>query len=197
MRDISAQEWDALLGQQTEPTPFMRHAYLLAMEESGSASPETGWKLQILSLRDPTQPSQPSQISQALSQSGRLAGAMVLYIKPHSYGEYVFDWAWADAYQRHGLNYYPKAVAAVPFTPVPGTRLHHLRQQRLPQHPGHHVLCLAALLQPAEVRARQQPRQCGCVVPQRGPALRQQALQQLQHLAHRQAGRRLRCTSEL
>ncbi len=123
MRDISAQEWDALLGQQTEPTPFMRHAYLLAMEESGSASPETGWKLQILSLRDPTQPSQPSQISQALSQSGRLAGAMVLYIKPHSYGEYVFDWAWADAYQRHGLNYYPKAVAAVPFTPVPGTRL--------------------------------------------------------------------------
>jgi predicted N-acyltransferase len=52
-----------------------------------------------------------------------LAGAAALYIKPHSYGEYVFDWAWADAYQRHGLNYYPKAVAAVPFTPVPGSRL--------------------------------------------------------------------------
>jgi predicted N-acyltransferase len=117
MRDIPALEWDALLAQQTEPTPFMRHAYLLAMEESGSASPSTGWKLQVLSLRY-AQNSTPVG-----TDVGCLAGAMALYIKPHSYGEYVFDWAWADAYQRHGLNYYPKAVAAVPFTPVPGTRL--------------------------------------------------------------------------
>jgi predicted N-acyltransferase len=117
MRDIPALEWDALLAQQTEPTPFMRHAYLLAMEESGSASPSTGWKLQVLSLRY-AQNSTPVG-----TDVGSLAGAMALYIKPHSYGEYVFDWAWADAYQRHGLNYYPKAVAAVPFTPVPGTRL--------------------------------------------------------------------------
>jgi predicted N-acyltransferase len=108
MQDILAQDWDALLAQQTEPTPFMRHAYLLAMEESGSATPETGWKLQVLTLRH---------------KESKLAGALVLYIKPHSYGEYVFDWAWADAYQRHGLNYYPKAVTAVPFTPVPGARL--------------------------------------------------------------------------
>jgi len=112
MRNVSAQDWDALLEAQTEPTPFMRHAYLSAMEESGSASAESGWKLQLLTLRHALPP-----------QAGQLAGAAVLYIKPHSYGEYVFDWAWADAYQRHGLNYYPKAVSAVPFTPVPGSRL--------------------------------------------------------------------------
>jgi len=112
MRNVSAQDWDALLEAQTEPTPFMRHAYLSAMEESGSASANSGWKLQLVTLRHALSP-----------QAGQLAGAAVLYIKPHSYGEYVFDWAWADAYQRHGLNYYPKAVSAVPFTPVPGSRL--------------------------------------------------------------------------
>ena len=112
MRNVSAKDWDALLDAQTEPTPFMRHAYLSAMEESGSASAQSGWKLQLLTLRHALPP-----------QAGQLVGAAVLYIKPHSYGEYVFDWAWADAYQRHGLNYYPKAVSAVPFTPVPGSRL--------------------------------------------------------------------------
>jgi len=112
MRNVSAQDWDALLEAQTEPTPFMRHAYLSAMEESGSAAAKTGWKLQLVTLRHVLPP-----------MAGQLAGAAVLYIKPHSYGEYVFDWAWADAYQRHGLNYYPKAVSAVPFTPVPGSRL--------------------------------------------------------------------------
>ena len=112
MRNVSAKDWDALLEAQTEPTPFMRHAYLSAMEESGSASAQSGWKLQLVTLRNAMPP-----------QVGKLAGAAVLYIKPHSYGEYVFDWAWADAYQRHGLNYYPKAVSAVPFTPVPGSRL--------------------------------------------------------------------------
>jgi predicted N-acyltransferase len=112
MRNVSAKDWDALLEAQTEPTPFMRHAYLSAMEESGSASAQSGWKLQLVTLRHAMPP-----------KLGQLAGAAVLYIKPHSYGEYVFDWAWADAYQRHGLNYYPKAVSAVPFTPVPGSRL--------------------------------------------------------------------------
>ena len=112
MRNVSAKDWDALLETQTEPTPFMRHAYLSAMEESGSASAKSGWKLQLVTLRHAMPP-----------KVGQLAGAAVLYIKPHSYGEYVFDWAWADAYQRHGLNYYPKAVSAVPFTPVPGSRL--------------------------------------------------------------------------
>ena len=112
MRNVSAKDWDALLEAQTEPTPFMRHAYLSAMEESGSASAQSGWKLQLVTLRHAMPP-----------KLGQLAGAAVLFIKPHSYGEYVFDWAWADAYQRHGLNYYPKAVSAVPFTPVPGSRL--------------------------------------------------------------------------
>ena len=112
MRNVSAKDWDALLEAQTEPTPFMRHAYLSAMAESGSASAQSGWKLQLVTLRHAMPP-----------KLGQLAGAAVLYIKPHSYGEYVFDWAWADAYQRHGLNYYPKAVSAVPFTPVPGSRL--------------------------------------------------------------------------
>lgn len=112
MRNVSAKDWDALLEAQTEPTPFMRHAYLSAMEKSGSASAKSGWKLQLVTLRHAMPP-----------KVGQLAGAAVLYIKPHSYGEYVFDWAWADAYQRHGLNYYPKAVSAVPFTPVPGSRL--------------------------------------------------------------------------
>ena len=99
--------WDALLEQQDHPTPFMRHAYLSALHRSGSAVPDTGWAPRFLTLwRD-----------------GRLVAAAALYLKSHSYGEYVFDWAWADAYRRHGLQYYPKWLGAVPFTPVPGSRL--------------------------------------------------------------------------
>ena len=104
---IPAQAWDDLLAQQARPTPFMRHAYLWALHASGSACAATGWEPRFLTLwTDDT-----------------LQAAVALYLKSHSYGEYVFDWAWADAYQRHGLPYYPKALAAVPFTPVPGTRL--------------------------------------------------------------------------
>ncbi len=112
MNELAAQAWDELLDQQSAPTPFMRHAYLSALLESGSASPETGWKLRLLTLKRTAQQAE-----------GTLAAAAVLYVKPHSYGEYVFDWAWADAYQRHGLAYFPKAITAVPFTPVPGARL--------------------------------------------------------------------------
>jgi uncharacterized protein len=104
---LDAQAWDALLQTQVEPTPFMRYAYLAAMHESGSAVTETGWAPQFLTLE----------------RDGELHGAAALYLKSHSYGEYVFDWAWADAYRRHGLRYYPKLLGAVPFTPVPGTRL--------------------------------------------------------------------------
>jgi predicted N-acyltransferase len=103
--------WDGLLARQDAPSPFMRHAYLSAMQTSQSASPETGWTLQVISLwRD--SPDGPA-----------LAAACPLYLKTHSRGEYVFDHAWADAYARHGLAYYPKAVVASPFTPVPGSRL--------------------------------------------------------------------------
>lgn len=99
--------WNQLLAQQAHATPFMRHEYLLALERSGSASPRTGWTPQVVTLW----------------QGASLKAACVVYLKTHSYGEYVFDWAWANAYQQHGLAYYPKAVLAVPFTPVPGTRL--------------------------------------------------------------------------
>ncbi len=105
---IDAQRWDALLALQAQPTPFMQHAYLAALERSGSAVPAKGWGPRFITLWDAT---------------GELQAACPLYLKSHSRGEYVFDWAWADAHHRHGLAYYPKAVVAVPFTPVPGTRL--------------------------------------------------------------------------
>jgi predicted N-acyltransferase len=104
---VDAAAWDALLAAQAEPLPFMRHAYLLALHASGSAVAETGWAPQFLTLE----------------LNGTLVAACPLYAKGHSYGEYVFDWAWADAYRRHGLRYYPKWLLALPFTPVPGTRL--------------------------------------------------------------------------
>jgi uncharacterized protein len=104
---VAAPAWNALLDAQAAPTPFMRHEYLLAMHTSNSAVPDTGWAPQIITVE----------------RAGTLVAATVLYLKSHSYGEYVFDWAWADAYRRHGLRYYPKLLGAVPFTPVPGTRL--------------------------------------------------------------------------
>ncbi len=104
---LDARAWNRLLDVQDAPTPFMRHEYLAALHTSGSALPTAGWAPQWLTLE----------------RAGELHGAAALYLKSHSYGEYVFDWAWADAYQRHGLPYYPKLLGAVPFTPVPGSRL--------------------------------------------------------------------------
>lgn len=104
---VDAEAWNALLDTQAAPTPFMRHEYLHALHASESAVPETGWAPQFVTIEE----------------AGRLVGGCALYLKGHSYGEYVFDWAWADAYRRHGLKYYPKLLGAVPFTPVPGTRL--------------------------------------------------------------------------
>ena len=103
LASIPASDWDALAGSH----PLLSHAFLHALHETGCASAETGWSPCYL----------------ALWREGRLAAAMPLYLKSHSYGEYVFDWAWADAYQRHGLRYYPKLLNAVPFTPVTGPRL--------------------------------------------------------------------------
>ncbi len=104
---IRAAAWDALLAQQPHPTPFMRHAYLATLHSSGAATPDTGWTPRFITLW----------------QGDALVAACPLYLKTHSHGEYVFDWAWANAYAEHGLAYYPKALVAVPFTPVPGTRL--------------------------------------------------------------------------
>lgn len=112
--DVPAQvdgaAWNALLARQNPDgalNPFMRHEYLSAMHESGSATPATGWTPRFFTLW----------------QGDELAGACALYLKDHSYGEYVFDHAWANAYHQHGLAYYPKALVAPPFTPVPGPRL--------------------------------------------------------------------------
>lgn len=108
--EVGAAPWNALLAAQPAATPFMRHEYLLAMHESRSAIDATGWQPQFLLVH--------------LGEDREtLVAACPLYLKTHSYGEYVFDWAWADAYQRHGLDYYPKLLDAVPFTPVPGARL--------------------------------------------------------------------------
>jgi len=104
---VDAARWNALLAAQPLPTPFMRHEYLAALHASGSACPDTGWTPRFFTLW----------------QGHVLVAACPLYLKDHSYGEYVFDWAWANAYAQHGLPYYPKAVVAVPFTPVPGSRL--------------------------------------------------------------------------
>lgn len=111
VQEIAASAWDALLAQQATPTPFMRHAYLAAMQDSGSATPETGWDAHFITLW------------QTGAQGEQMVAACPLYLKAHSWGEYVFDMAWARAYHEHGLAYYPKAVVAVPFTPVPGSRL--------------------------------------------------------------------------
>ena len=109
-RQVDASAWNTLLAAQDPAgglNPFMRHEYLSAMFESGSATPKTGWTARFVTL----------------SQGNEMVAACALYLKDHSYGEYVFDHAWANAYHQHGLPYYPKALGAPPFTPVPGARL--------------------------------------------------------------------------
>ena len=111
LAQVGAESWDALVradaGRRSiGANPFLHHAFLAALHETGCADAESGWGVEYLSVwRDQ-----------------RLVGAMPLYRKDHSYGEYVFDWAWADAYRRNGLDYYPKLLSAIPFTPVTGPR---------------------------------------------------------------------------
>jgi len=107
LNEIGQNRWDALVNAQQERTPFLSYGFLHALHESGSACAKTGWRPVYLTVWE----------------HDNLLAALPLYEKSHSYGEYVFDWAWAEAYQRHGLNYYPKLVCAVPFTPVSGARL--------------------------------------------------------------------------
>lgn len=107
---IDAAAWDALLAASPAPTPFLRHAFLAALHTSGSACAATGWQPVFMTLTDE-------------NDAGVLRAGAALYLKSHSYGEYVFDWAWADAWERAGQRYYPKLLGAVPFTPVPGSRL--------------------------------------------------------------------------
>ncbi len=97
---IPAADWNRLAG---DDYPFLKHEFLLAAEQSASVAPETGWTPRHLTLH---------------AEDGMLLAAMLLYEKTHSWGEFVFDWAWANAYRRAGLCYYPKLVSAVPFTPA-------------------------------------------------------------------------------
>lgn len=103
--DFSANEWNTLVGNNY---PFLRHEFLEAAEKSGCVAPETGWIACHIGLR---------------GKNGQLIAAMPLYEKTHSWGEFVFDWTWANAYQNAGYDYYPKLVSAVPFTPAASKRL--------------------------------------------------------------------------
>lgn len=127
---IDAAAWDACAGDEN---PFVSHAFLLALEESGSATAETGWLGQHIVVED---------------ASGQLLGCVPLYLKNHSYGEYVFDWGWADAFERAGGRYYPKLQSSVPFTPVTGPRL---LVRPGPQQARVRETLMAALLRVAEV----------------------------------------------
>lgn len=117
--DINADEWDRLVKSQKNQDidskqvltyPFISHAFLSALESSKSVCNDTGWQPYHLTVR-------------LGDESGDLIAAMPLYIKSHSYGEYVFDWSWADAYHHQGLEYFPKLLSAIPFTPSTGPRL--------------------------------------------------------------------------
>ena len=118
--EIPSAAWDACAG---DVNPTVSHAFLNAMEESGSTTTRTGWTPQHLSLAGP---------------DGEIAGVVPLYAKTHSYGEYIFDYGWADAYERAGGRYYPKLLSAVPFTPVPGPRL--LLRPDAPAEARNHLL---------------------------------------------------------
>ncbi len=109
MHGIAPEAWDACANSNAERyNPFLSHAFLNALEQSGCVAPRTGWLPQHLVVEAP---------------GGAILGAMPLYLKSHSRGEYVFDQGWADAYERAGGQYYPKLQSCVPFTPVPGKRL--------------------------------------------------------------------------
>ena len=104
LASIDPVEWDSIAGADY---PFLRHRFLLGLEETGCTTADSGWQPCHMVLRRGT----------------AVIAVMPMYLKSHSYGEYVFDWSWADAWHRSGLNYYPKLVSAIPFTPATGPRL--------------------------------------------------------------------------
>ncbi|MEO1267213.1 MAG: peptidogalycan biosysnthesis protein, partial [Myxococcota bacterium] len=109
---VPAEDWDRLVGPQG--TPFMEYAWLRAMEVAQCVEPDVGWMPQIVTAWATTDGD---------DSSDRLVGAVPLYLKGNSRGEFVYDWAWADLARRVGVQYYPKLIAAVPFSPVSGARL--------------------------------------------------------------------------
>jgi predicted N-acyltransferase len=108
LSDVPADDWNALLSPDSGP--FLKYEFLSALEKTGCVGGNTGWQAAHL----------------ALKKANQLVGAMPLYLKQHSYGEFVFDWSWAQAYEQQGLNYYPKILGAIPFTPVQGSRILYL-----------------------------------------------------------------------
>jgi uncharacterized protein len=106
--EVDREAWNALLSNSPTACPMLRWEFLAGLESTGCTTGDNGWQPLPLTVRD---------------SKGQLIGAAPLYAKGHSYGEYVFDWAWADAYERAGLRYFPKLLVASPFSPIPGTRL--------------------------------------------------------------------------
>ena len=138
---INAEEWNAL----TDGSPVLNHAMFITLEETGCVGPGTGW--------------QPYPV--VAKSAGEVVGAIPLYLKSHSYGEYVFDWAWADVFERCGIRYYPKLLVAIPFTPVTGPRLlsnvpevQAVLAQFLAQQMETHALSSAHVLFPDEASAQ-------------------------------------------
>ncbi len=116
LAEVNCEQWNALID---DDYPFLKHEFLLGLELSGCTTPNTGWTPQHI-----VQTSETAQLeSPNASAASVIVAAMPCYAKTHSYGEYIFDWSWADAYYRHGLEYYPKLSNAVPFTPATGPRL--------------------------------------------------------------------------
>ncbi|MEX2130142.1 MAG: GNAT family N-acetyltransferase [Pseudohongiellaceae bacterium] len=115
LQDIDAQQWNQQAGSSS---PFLCHEFLLAMELSGCATAKSGWQAQHVTV---------------VSPQGKLLAVMPLYLKHNSYGEYVFDWSWADAFQTRGYSYYPKLVTAVPYTPSSGQRVLTNQEDLLPE----------------------------------------------------------------
>ena len=103
--DVAAPDWNRLLSDDSGP--FLKHEFLSSLEETACVGGNTGWQIAHLVLK----------------RDAEIVGALPLYLKQHSYGEYVFDWSWAQAYEQQGMNYYPKVLCAIPFTPVQGSRL--------------------------------------------------------------------------
>ncbi|MDJ0790220.1 MAG: peptidogalycan biosysnthesis protein, partial [Myxococcota bacterium] len=104
VREIPASEWNALVGDES---PFLEWEFLASLEEAGAVDDKGGWGARPLLVRE----------------EGRLVAACPLYVKAHSEGEFVFDWGWADAAYRAGIDYYPKLLVGIPFTPVTGRRI--------------------------------------------------------------------------
>lgn len=151
LESVDAAQWNSL---DHGPSPFTEHGFLRALERSGSVGAAAGWEPFYVLVEAPAPARAPRAGEPGEIPGSRLVGAVAAYVKAHSYGEYIFDWAWARAAERAGLGYYPKLVVAVPMTPATGPRL--LVAKDMSRGP-----VVARLV--AEVRALAERRRCGSV----------------------------------